>query len=191
MKDFTITLTGTRPLIMHNSRLVDKMDPLTQQIAVAASKRKRTDEDDLELSRLEWLGGLYFDDVVGPYLPGDNIFKCLVEAARRTRQGKQVEQGLFLTTEVNPLGYQGPRDVDGLWKDANYVFRKAVKVQQSRLIRTRPMFRSWVTQVEGKVDPNVLDPRDLEQIAASAGSYIGLGDWRPRYGLFTAQVTVR
>ena len=60
MKHFSITIDGTAPFIMHNSRLADKLDPITRQKAVVAAKRKKTDEDDLEISRLEWLGGLYW-----------------------------------------------------------------------------------------------------------------------------------
>jgi len=31
---------------------------------------------------------------------------------------------------------------------------------------------------------DVLDVREVEQFLATAGSVIGLGDWRPRYGRF-------
>ena len=188
MKKFTLTINGTAPLLMHNSRLADKLDPITQAKAAVSSKRKKTDEDDLELSRLEWLGGLYFDAAVGPYLPGDNVFKALIEAARRSKQGKQVEQGVLIETDVNPLIYAGPRDTDALWADVNHVFRRTVKQQMSRITRTRPIFREWATEVEGVYDPAVLDLRDIALFAEAAGSYIGVGDWRPRYGRFAASV---
>lgn len=188
MINFTLTITGTAPLLMHNSRLADKLDPITREKSAVASKRKKTDEDDLLLSRLEWTGGLYFDPEVGPYLPGDNIFKALVEAARKSKDGKRVEQGIFITTDVNPLVYKGPRTIDGLWADENFVFRRTVKQQMSRITRTRPIFREWVAEVEGVLDPSVLDLDDVESFAEIAGSYIGVGDWRPRYGRFTATV---
>ncbi|GAA2182115.1 hypothetical protein GCM10009785_19900 [Brooklawnia cerclae] len=188
MKKFVLTINGTAPLLHHNSRLADKLDPITRAKAVVSGKRKKTDEDDLELSRLEWLGGLYFDSEVGPYLPGDNVFKALVEAARKSKQGKQVEQGLFVTTDVNPLAYHGPRDTDSLWADENFVFRRTVKQQMSRITRTRPIFREWATEVEGAYDPAILDLRDVAAFAETAGAYIGVGDWRPRYGRFVATV---
>ena len=190
MKHFSITIDGTAPFIMHNSRLADKLDPITRQKAVVAAKRKKTDEDDLEISRLEWLGGLYWDDAIGPYLPGDNLFKALVEAARKSKQGKQVEQGVFVETDVNPLAYKGPRVVDELWKDQNFVFRRTVKQQQSRITRTRPIFREWRTEARGTFDPNVVNLSDIAGFAEIAGLYIGVGDWRPRYGRFSATVKV-
>lgn len=188
MQTFIIELTGTAPILMHNSRLADKLDPITKAKALVSAKKRKTEEDDLELSRLEFLGGLYFDETVGPYLPGDNIFKALVEAARKSKQGKSVEQGLFITTNENPLIYDGPRDIDGLWADQNFVFRRTVKQQMSRITRTRPIFTEWSTEVEGAFDPNVLDKKDVENFAQIAGAYIGVGDWRPRYGRFEAVV---
>ena len=188
MRNFTIQIVGTAPLLMHNSRLADKLDPITREKSVVASKKNKTDEDDLILSRLEWTGGLYFDADLGPYLPGDNIFKALVEAARKSKDGKRVEQGMFITTDVNPLAYRGPRTLDALWADENFVFRRTVKQQMSRITRTRPILKEWVTEVDGVYDPAVLDLKDLESFANIAGAYIGVGDWRPRYGRFEAVV---
>lgn len=190
MKKFTLKLTGTRPLLMHNARLVDRFDPIVREMSALTGKRKKTDEDHEMISHLEWQGGLYFDAEVGPYLPGDNVFKSLIEGARKSKQGKQIEQGLLIETDVNPLSYKGPRDLEGLWGDANFVFRRAAKVGMAKVIRTRPVFRDWVTEVEGSFDEAVLDPADLAKIATVAGSLIGVGDWRPKHGRFIAEVTV-
>ena len=189
MRKFTLTLTGTRPLLMHNARLVDRFDPIVREIAAITGKRKKTDEDHELVAHLEWKGGLYFDETVGPYIPEDNIFKCLVEGARKSKDGKRIEQGLMLETEVNPIAYKGPRDLDGLWNDANFVHRKAAKVGMSKVMRARPMFREWRTEVEGAFDESVLDLADLTRIAEVSGLLIGIGDWRPRYGRFIAEVT--
>lgn len=189
MRKFTLTITGTRPLLMHNSRLADKLDPITQEKAKIAAKRKKTEDDDLLLSHLEWQGGLYFDSAVGPYLPGDNIFKALVEAARKSKDGKRVEQGLMIETDVNPLAYKGPRDLEGLWDDKNFVHRCTVKQQMSRITRTRPVFREWRTEIEAAFDEEVLDLSDVVRFAEIAGAYIGVGDWRPKHGRFVSEVT--
>ena len=55
-------------------------------------------------------------------------------------------------------------------------------------MRCRPIFREWVTDAKGMLDPNILDFEELVQIADTAGNLIGLGDWRPRYGRFEAAV---
>ena len=190
MAEFIIDITGTSALLMHNARLADPLDPITKEKAKVSSKRKKTEEDQELLSHLEWQGGLYWHDAVGPYLPGDNVFKSLIEAARKSKDGKRVEQGLLITTDQNPLVYDGPRTLDEMWEDKRFVHRCTVKQQMSRIVRTRPIFHSWRTQAEGRFDDSVLNAEDVESFAEIAGKYIGVGDWRPKHGRFDVKVEV-
>lgn len=61
MKKFTLTLTGVTPLLVHNARLADPLDPIVRQTKPISGKRSKTEEDHLELARLEFIGGLYYD----------------------------------------------------------------------------------------------------------------------------------
>lgn len=187
--DFRLTLTGTEPLLMHNARLANPLDPATKALKAISSKRVKTDEDHAELARLEFIGGLYLDADLGPYVPGENLERCLVDAGKITKSGRKVTQGLFITSNVNALAYGGPRDAAGLWADTNHRLIKSVKVTTSRVMRTRPMFRQWAVEADGILDTAVLSIEDLRSIAVTAGSRIGLGDYRPRYGRFTATLT--
>lgn len=184
--NFTITITGTSALLMHNGRLADPLDPAARALKAASSKRTKTDEDHELVARIEHAGSLYIDPDVGPYIPADNIWRALQDAAKKTKQGKQIAEGLIITSDVNPLGYRGPRDADGLWEDKNFVSRKIVRNQMNRIARTRPIFQQWTTQADGYLDEAVLNFADLKVIAERAGTSIGLGDWRPRFGRFTA-----
>lgn len=196
MINFRLTLTGTAPLLMHNGRLADPIDPAAKALAAATSKRTKTDADHAEVARLEWHGGLYWDeDLNGPYIPGENIAKCLRSAAKMTKHGKAFDRGLMISTEINPLVYNGPRDRDKLAADANFVHRKCIVVAGRRVPRTRPMFREWKVDCEGVIDPNVLDLETVRQAAETAGQFEGLGDWRPgspraggTFGRFTAEL---
>lgn len=186
---FRITMTGTFPLLMHNARLSDPLDPFVRsQKAINGKKSAKTDADHQEVARLEFLGGMYYMAEVGPYVPADNIQRCLVDAAKLTRAGRKVTRGVFISTNVNPLAYKGPRDPDGLWADENFRHRCSAKVGMSRVMRTRPMFPGWSVAADGEVDETELNMDDLRQIADTAGARIGLGDWRPRFGRFTAVV---
>lgn len=188
--DFRITIEGTASLLMHNSRLANPLDPAAKALKRLTGKRNKTDADYAELAHVEFVGGIYHDREVGPYLPGDNIWRCLFDAARKTKRGPKVKEGLFVKSECNPLAYRGPRDLDGLWADEN--FRLNVTVvnpgQRSRVPRCRPMFREWRTDALGYIDTSVIDLAEVEAIAETAGQLIGLGDWRPRYGRFVARV---
>lgn len=183
-----LTLTGTAPLLMHNIRLANPLDPIARAMKEVSSKRKKTDEDLLQLARLEFEGGLYVAEEIGPYLPGVNVEKCLVEGARITKQGKQVERGVFVTDNECPLLYKGPRSADELWADDSFRSTMAVKVGQSRVMRTRPIFHQWALEATAEVDPALLNLDGLQAIAVDAGAMVGLGDFRPRYGRFEAAV---
>jgi hypothetical protein len=55
-------------------------------------------------------------------------------------------------------------------------------------MRCRPRFRQWRVEADGHLDTAVLSFEELEEIANTAGAMIGLGDYRPRFGRFTAEV---
>jgi hypothetical protein len=186
--DFRITLTGTAPLIMHSNRLSDPLHPATKEYRKITGKRQKTEDDHLEIARMEHAASIYFDPDVGPYIPGENLSRALVDAARITRKGKMVERGVFISTDINPLSYRGPRTIAGLWDDENFRHLASVTVGTKRVMRYRPVFREWSTEADGILDPAVIDLTDLETIAVTAGQMVGLCDWRPRYGRFTARV---
>jgi len=137
---------------------------------------------------VEFEGCLYFSDEVGPYIPGENIERCLREGAKFTKMGKAIQRGLTIIDLEVPLLYNGPRDLEKLLDDPNFRLRKPVRVQASRPIRTRPKFSDWELEVEAEIDPKVLDVDQIATIAEHAGSMEGLGDYRPRYGRFTTAV---
>lgn len=187
--EFRITLTGTSNLLMHNARLSNPLDPATKALKKITSKKSKTDDDHLEVARLEHGGSLYLDSEFGPYIPGENLQRCLTDAAKVTRSGVKVTRGVFISSDVNPLVYRGPREVDALWADENFRLMASVKVGTARVMRCRPMFPAgWMFSAEGILDPEVLSFEDLSDIANTAGRLIGMGDWRPRYGRFTATV---
>lgn len=190
MLNFTLTLTGTAPLLMHNAQLADPLNPVSKEIKKITGKRKKTDDDYEEIARLEHAGGLYVDPDIGPYIPGQNVERALVDAAKLTKMGTTLKRAMFITTDVNPLGYDGPRDPDGLWKDGRFTHTASIRVGATggRTMRTRPQFTTWRMDCEGVLDTSLVDLTQLQDIATTAGNMIGLGDWRPRFGRFTATV---
>lgn len=188
MPRFRITCIGTHTLLMHNARLSNPLDDIAKAMKRISAKRTKTEDDYEEMARLEHAGGLYLDADAGPFIPGQNFERCLVDAARITKAGKKIERGVFIDTDVNPVSYTGPRDVAGLWADENFRHSASVKVGQVRVTRTRPQFRQWAVDAAGEYDAAVINLDELREIAGTAGRMIGLGDWRPRFGRFTAEV---
>ena len=185
------TSANGSPLLMHNERLADPIDPYTRYLAELTKKRQKTERDHEEIGRREFIGAGYWmvdtgptGSQSGPYIPTWNIIRCLQEAATRHKLGKHVVSGIIPITEETPLQYEGPREVDALWKSGLFHSRKGVGVGQSRVIRTRPCFTDWMVVAELELDLTVLDPDTVNLIAQQAGMYKGLGDARPRFGRF-------
>lgn len=188
MAEFTLSISSESAMLMHSARLADPLDPATKALAKVTGKRTKTEDDHHEAARLEHLGSLYFDDTFGPYIPGANMEACLFRGASRFKLMSALKTALLIPEEVNPVEYRGPRDTAGLWADKTFVHRASVKVGQSRVIRTRPVFPVWSAEFTGTLDTEVIDPDQFEQIVSAAGSLVGLGDWRPRFGRFAGEV---
>ena len=188
MIDFIITMKATRPLLMHNARLANPLDQYAKALKKYTGKRKKTDEDHEAIAKLEHEGGLYLDPDLGPYVPGENVMRCLVDGAKLTKQGTSVTRGLLIKDDVCPLVYAGPRTPQELWEQG-YKYMASVKVGTQRVMRCRPVFYDWRLEAAGTVDTAVLDLVDVATIAANAGLMVGLGDWRPRFGRFEVEVT--
>ena len=188
MIKFRITLEGTEPLLMSNGRMANPLDPAAKAVKRVSGKRQKTDDDYMELARLDHAGALYIDSDVGPFIPPDNIWRSLYDAAKKSKRGVKFKEGVFILSNINPLAYKGPRDVDALWKDENFRFITTVVVSRRRVPRCRPIFRDWKVDAEGILDPNVLEIQELKDVAVTAGQLVGLGDWRPKFGRYSATV---
>ena len=89
---FTLKIEGLAPLLMHNARLANPLDTIVQAKKPIAAKRTKTDDDHALLSKYEFLGGLYIDADAGPYLPAENIERCIRDAAAFSRQAESIRR---------------------------------------------------------------------------------------------------
>lgn len=185
-----VTLTGTSPLLMHNPRMVDPEYPINREIKALTGKRKKTDQDLQQIEILEWHGGLYTDDAGNVVQPTAKVRKCLIETARISKQGKQVERGLAFNSLNVPLKYDGPKSTDKLALDPRFVSRLSVGIMGKRVMRVRPQFEPWSMQLDGiLIEDAGLNFDELERIVTLAGQAIGIGDNRINgYGRFIGEV---
>lgn len=191
MKQIEVTLTGIEGggLLTHNERLANKEDPLARELAALTKIRAKTDEILQQISRIELLGSLYETDdgLVG--LPTWNVFRSIQDGARLFKLGKQVERGLFVAgADVVPIRHDGPIKPSDMY-DAGCFDSRSVKVGQQKVTRTRPMFRNWTVTTSFILDGEALRADELDMVIEAAGRSIGVGDYRPRFGRYTATVT--
>lgn len=189
--DITIKLTGTSPLLMHNANLVDPDNEFTAEIAKYTAKRKKTEDDRRAIERLEWFGGLYTDNgrVV---IPTANIRKSFINAGKISKQGTQTGRALQFTDLHVPLAYEGPEDIEVLFKDTTFHHRTSVGVSQKRVIRVRPKFPEWAVVADAILLEDVMDLEDLRRLASRAGLAEGIGDNRINgYGRFNVELETK
>lgn len=180
-----VRLIGDRPLLMHRGGLADPLDDIAGDLAKITAKRSKTRADHEEIARIEWHGSLWLSES-RPCIPAEAVEASFINAARARKKGKQARAGLMV---MGPclLDYDGPRQLDKLWKDPAFRFRHAVRIGNARTMRTRPRFNAWRADVVATFLPTMLDRAETLEIFKIAGFQEGLGDWRPKYGRFSVE----
>lgn len=184
METIVVNLIGQSPLMMHNSRLANPLDPITKQMHAIATKRKKTEADLAELAWYEFQGSLYCDEKTGPYIPGHALDAAVRGAARRHQRGKDVERGVVILDDKIALQYRGPRDPKGLYGIQSFVDMRIVCVDRKRIMRCRPIFMEWGCRASFGFDDTIINRHDLLQFITESGSACGLLEMRPRYGRY-------
>ena len=182
---YACRIIGVAPLILHNGQLADPLNYFAKEMKRISGKRHKTEADLEQLARFEWHGSLYLSH--GKVcIPGEVIEAHLVAAAQTQRKGRQAKAALFCDGMV-PLDYDGPSAVEALWADETFRLTSAVKVKQSRVMRTRPVFPAWSLAVEVLYNPSQLNGAEIAEFVRIGGEQIGLGDWRPRFGRYVVE----
>lgn len=198
MKTLKFKMSGVAPLLMHNERTANPADPIARKMKEITGKRKKTDTDLELLQDLEWLGGLYTTEALSvedgapvgggvPAIKGSMIESMLVKASQAKRLGKTFTAAMFLEVDMIPLEFAGPKDLKKLFKDHSFRDVRGCRVNNSKIMRTRPRFNQWGLSGEVCYIPDVLSDRDLREAFTHAGQMVGLGDYRPKFGRFEVE----
>ena len=189
-------LKGLSPLIMHNNQAANPFNDYCKAMKPITKKRNKTDDDFMEIARLEWEAGLYLHDGVVA-MPAANLERCFWDGAKKRKMGKQFKSGAMVQDDFHTLAYQGKRisvkqngDIPNPNLDEFFQTHKhqtIVRVSNQQVLRTRPIFYEWSMVLTVVFDPQVLDLRSVTETLQDAGRLVGLGDWRPRFGRFEVE----
>ncbi len=173
---------------MHNGQLADPLNAWTQKLAASTKKKNKTITDHEEIGRVEFQGSLYWDE--RPVIYASALDAVIKKGAAVNRKGKAVEAGVEVMGDAFPLMYDGPTDREGLWnamqgERRTFADRRGVRVQRNVVIRTRPIFRDWRLTFDVVIwEFAAVNPVDLEDAIRNGGRAVGLGDFRPKFGIF-------
>lgn len=186
MKTLRITWKGITPLIMHSCKCVNPLHPISIEMKKYTSKRKKTEEDLIAISNLEWEAGAYWEDGIGLYIPAENIEATIQNGAKAIKKGKDIEKYCDVKDLYNKLDYYENLPKEELIARPEYRDVRVMTVQRAKILRTRPRFDKWKVTFDMMYDDSKIDIHTIKQSIEYAGAYVGLCDSRPKYGKFVA-----
>lgn len=186
MKTLRITWKGITPLIMHSCQCVNPLHPISIEMKKYTSKRKKTEEDLIKISDLEWESGAYWNDEIGLYIPAENIEATIQNGAKAIKKGKDIEKYCDVKDLYNKLDYGEVLTKAELISKPEYRDVRVMTVMRAKILRTRPRFDKWKVTFDMVYDDSKIDIHTIQQAIEYAGSYVGLCDSRPKYGKFVS-----
>lgn len=182
-EQFRVKISGD-VLLLHNGQLADPLNKFAKAMKAVSGRRNKTESDYEQMAQLEYEGSLYLDK--GKVVVDSRVLEAAIcVGAKKSKEGKLALSSVFVDTP-GALSYAGgPLSVEELVKSEAHRLTVAVRVQNSRVMRTRPMFRDWSAEFKVSLLADIASEEQLSKWLADAGSLTGIGDYRPRYGRFT------
>lgn len=175
---------GIRPMLQHNGRLANPLDPYTRRLKAISGKRGKTDQDLADMAAIESRGSCWetSDGLMG--VPVAAVWRSIYDGAKAFKLGADVKRALLPTDEVVPLTING-KTVSADEHAIESMDYRSVKVGTSRTMRARVIVRPpWSFDVSMELLDEILNPHMLAPVFVRSGAVVGLGDWRPTYGTY-------
>lgn len=188
MKTLNVRIEGICPLLQHDDKTANPFNPYTKRLKEISSKRKKTEDDLLAMARIEWEASLYYTKKDGYFIKAECFEASLLAAAKSKKLGTIFKQAVSIPD--NPAFHfkDEKKTPEQLFEMDEYKDFRTVKVTTSKIIRCRPVFENWYCDVCIWYEETRLDESELLQVLEYAGRYIGVCDYRPKYGRFTSSV---
>ena len=176
MKSINVEVRGIRSLIMHKMPMGEEAKELK-----TITKILKKDPDNEKAYTREAELGLYQDKDIGIYVPALWFESALVKAGANEQlrgSGRKTYKDMmkaFILVEPEKIPIK-PQEYE--------VFRSCVRIGQARITRARPLIKDWKCGFKINLWDDTISLDVFRNILDYAGSYVGVGDWRPKYGLF-------
>ena len=191
---YTIAIKGESPLLMSNAVTgLDTRSPDNIEKSELTRKKSsnRTAVEDARIRELETKIGLWLDDEGSPTIPPKAFRTLLEKSARKLKQGGDVREGcvveetLDFTYDTEKTG----ETISEIMKKGQFV--TDVVVNNSRVLKARPIFYDWSAKFKIDVDDQLIDKAKLTSWLDIGGRRLGIGSWRPeKSGIFGRFSTV-
>lgn len=167
-----VTISGVTPLLMNR---------FTEESEIAVSSGTRTSIRGMRGTPREQAAPKAYKNEAGElFIPGPNIFSCLVAAGSFHKSGRVkltthksslIPAGLSVVELVCPLNTKD-------WEcDSRSV---VIPSTGGRIMCHRPRLDAWQATFTLEIDETMFDPKFVRLLVDDAGKKIGLGDYRPQ-----------
>jgi hypothetical protein len=184
MKTLKYKIIGNAALLMHSDVTANPLHPLTKKLKELTKKRNKTDEDLWEIAKVEFEAGLYWSKDTGYIMPSAVLDAAFLGSAKHFKQGVLWKQACLITDDSKFIFKHRSLEPSELFKLPQYIDMRTVKVGTSKTTRCRPVFREWEFETEIHLDEAKMNEGEIDSIVKNAGLYVGLCDWRPKFGRF-------
>ena len=187
MENISFTIEGTEPMLMCNPQTVDPFNAYKIASARITKKRTKTEEDLLELRRIDVESKLYFDPAIGVYVPATWLTSALAGVAWKQKKISKAEirSAVFPEESRIKLHFAGmkkvkaPADISG---NPEFVKLLLLRQGQVKVPKAAPIFHDWKFGTTLSYDKTVIDKETLVDLLQFIAFYGGFGDFRPTYG---------
>ena len=100
LRQLQVTIQGVSPLLLHNGQTADPTNKFARQLKEVSGKRKKTDEDYAEMSRIEWHAGLYANADQKIILPAVCIVASIIGGAKKSKLGSAFKSAVFVDADA-------------------------------------------------------------------------------------------
>ena len=172
MQKIHVTINGVTPLLMN--RFTEDA-----AIKVSAGTSSAITTGGKATPREQAQNKAYSDESGNLYIPGPNIFSCIIEAGKFHKAGKSkittkksslIPAGVAVSEIVCPLGTKN------FEVDSRSV---VIPATGGRIMAHRPRLDEWSLSFTLEVDDSMFASDLVRQIVDDAGRKVGLGDFRP------------
>lgn len=203
MKTISVEWTGIRPLIMSNPQTVDIANPFAIEARrtnnALKAARKRADEDKLiEIAaaqkKNDFMAGAYFDAKKARFfVPDSVIMACIKQSAQSLRKGKDIDRAVLMeSTEAYVEAIPKVKSLEDAFNNEVFHLETPCKVPPKTgalFMKLRcVMPTGWKVAFQLTFDTEIIAEKTLREVLETAGGFVGVGAWRPKFGRFTTVV---
>lgn len=187
MKKIKLQIEGTQPLMLNNNQVVNPFNKYTKMLKPLTSKKKKTEEDMVEIYRIQFESSLYMkgDTYI---IPLDHFWKSVCTAAKEQKLGKKFEQSFQIFEDCILDFPEKNMSPDELYADGAHVdVRVGVLGGRASVPVCRAIFTEWKTTLECFYDETQIDKSDVLRFFEIAGLRYHIGTYRKKYGGFSVK----